>query len=191
MQSFCGRINFERRFVLDFVEIMKPLQRMIKKYVQFKWTPIEKEEFENIKATIANALSLRILDFSKYFLLYTFVSDHSLVEVLTQKDEQGDKNPVTFMSTGLQGAELNYPLVDKQDFAVHKSIKQFRTYILKYHTKVIVPHPKVISLSIQRELGERRGNWMTTLQEYDIEFKLANIVKDQGLCKLVTEGADD
>jgi len=33
MQSFFGKINFVRRFVLDFAEIVKPLQWMIKKYV--------------------------------------------------------------------------------------------------------------------------------------------------------------
>jgi hypothetical protein len=53
--------------------------------------------------------------------------------------------------------------------------------------KVIVPHPEVRSLFVQRELGERRGNWMMTLQEYDLEFKPTNIVKGQGLCKLVTQ----
>jgi hypothetical protein len=31
---------------------------------------------------------------------------------------------------------------------------------------------------------------MTDLQEYDLEFKLANIVNGQGLCKLVTQGDD-
>ena len=35
------------------------------------------------------------------------------------------------MSTGLQGAELNYPAVDKQAYAVFKAVKQFRPYILK------------------------------------------------------------
>ena len=31
---------------------------------------------------------------------------------------------------------------------------------------------------------------MKTLQEYDLEFKPNNIVKSQGLCKLVTQGDD-
>jgi hypothetical protein len=60
MQYFFGKIEFVRRFVLDFSEITKPLQRMIKKYVQFKWTSIEKEAFENIKAAIMDAPSLQI-----------------------------------------------------------------------------------------------------------------------------------
>jgi hypothetical protein len=58
MQYFFGRINFVRRFIPDFVEIVKPLQKMIKKDVQFKWTPLEKEAFENIKIAIANVSSL-------------------------------------------------------------------------------------------------------------------------------------
>ena len=62
------------------------------------------------------------------------------------------------MSTGLQGNELNYPIVDKQAYAVFKAVKQFRPYILKNRTKVIVPHPAVRSLFVQKELGERRGN---------------------------------
>ena len=43
------------------------------------------------------------------------------------------------------------------------------------------------SLFVKKELGERRGNCVTALQEYDLEFKPASIVKGQGLCKLMTE----
>ena len=95
------------------------------------------------------------------------------------------------MSTGLQGAELNYPTLEQQAYAVLKMVKQFRPYILKNRTKVIVPHPTVRSLFVQKELGERRGNWVTALQEYDLEFKPASIVKGQGLCKLMTEGQNN
>ena len=95
------------------------------------------------------------------------------------------------MSIGLQGVKLNYPAVDKQDYVVFKAVKQFRSYILKNRMKVIVPHPAVRSLFIQKELGERRGNWVTTLQEYDLEFKPKSIVKGQGLCKLMAKGKDN
>jgi hypothetical protein len=61
--------------------------------------------------------------FTKELLLYTFSFNHSLAAVLTQKDQQGNECRITIMSTGLQGVELNYPLVDKQSFVVHKSIK--------------------------------------------------------------------
>ena len=82
---------------------------------------------------------------------------------------------------------MNYPTVDKQAYVVFKAIKQFRPHILKNQTKVIVPHPVVRSLFVQKELGERRGNWVTSLQD-DLQFKPASILKGQGLCKLMIEG---
>ena len=49
MQSFMGTINFMQRFVLDFAQIVKPLQQMVKKSVQFKWTDVEKDAFTKSK----------------------------------------------------------------------------------------------------------------------------------------------
>ena len=111
-----------------------------------------------------------------------------LAVVLTKKEYGGDEFPISFMSTGLQGVELNYLTIDKQAYTVFKAVKQFRPYILKNRTKVIVPHPAVRSLFVQKELGERRGKWVTALQEYDFEFKPASIIKGQGLCKLMAKG---
>ena len=154
MQSFMGTINFVQSFVPDFSQIVKPLQQMVKQSVQFKWIDIEKSSFKEIKIAIAHAPSLRSPDFENAFVLYTFASNNSLAVILTQKGELGDKYPISFMSTELQGDELNYLAVDKQAYAVFKEEKQFRPYILKNKTKVAVPHPAVRSLFAQKELGE-------------------------------------
>ena len=74
--------------------------------------------------------------------------------MITQKEEMGYEYPISFMSTGLQGAELKYLVIDKQAYAVFKAVKQFRPYILKNRTNVIVPHPTVQTLFVQKELGE-------------------------------------
>lgn len=88
------------------------------------------------------------------------------------------------MSIGLQGVELDYPSIDKQDFVVFKVNKHLWPDILKSHTKVIVPHPSIGSLLIQKKPRDKGGNLLTLLQEYDSEIKLAELVKGQGLCKL-------
>ena len=58
--------------------------------------------------------------FEKEFIFYTFSSDNSLAAVLTQKRELGDEYPISFMTSRLQGDELNYPAVDKQAYLVFK-----------------------------------------------------------------------
>ena len=49
MQSFLGQINFVKRFIPDFSQIVLPMQNMIKKNLVFKWGYKEKEAFDAIK----------------------------------------------------------------------------------------------------------------------------------------------
>ena len=45
MQSFIGKINFIKRFIPGFSEIIHPLQKIIKKDAIFNWGQTEKESF--------------------------------------------------------------------------------------------------------------------------------------------------
>jgi hypothetical protein len=132
-----------RNFTPYFAETIKPLQKMIHKDVEFKWDDERKSSFSNIKAAISQASVFRSPDFSKYFFLYNFASDQSLVAVLTQKDDDNNEAPLSFMSTNLRGDDLNYPAIDKHAYAVYKVVKHFISYIINNHTKFIVPHPAI------------------------------------------------
>ena len=96
---------------------------MVKQSAQFKWTNVEKNAFSKIKTSIAHAPSLKSPNFKKDFILYTFASDDSLAVVLTQKEDGRDEYPISFMSIGMQGAELNDPGVDKQAYVEFKAVK--------------------------------------------------------------------
>eukprot|EP00253_Pinus_taeda_P025632 PITA_25632 len=135
MQSFLGQINFVKRFVPDFSHIILPLQAMIKKNAVFKWGLIEKEAFDLINQSIINAPSLITPNFSNPFTLYTIASSSSYAVVLTQLNDHNLEAPISFFSSNLQGAELNYSDVEKQAFAVFKVVKHYRPFLLKTHTK--------------------------------------------------------
>eukprot|EP00253_Pinus_taeda_P001726 PITA_01726 len=181
MQYFFGRMNFVRKFVSGFVEIVRPLQLMMKKDVVYKWSDEAKKAFRRIKEAIAEDLALVSPDFDMEFFLYTFASDVSYAAILTQKKNKGNEVPISYMSSNLQGAEFNYQDVEKQGYAVFKAVKHFRPYLLKARTKVIAPHPAVRALFMQKEMGERRGNWITTLQDFDLEIKPTQIVRGYGI----------
>jgi hypothetical protein len=109
MQSFLGQINFVRRFVPSFSEMVRPLQNLIKKDTQYHWGPLENQAFNAIKKAIIDAPSLMSPDFSQDFTLYTFASDRSYAVVLTQKNAENNEVPIAFMSSAFKGTELNYP----------------------------------------------------------------------------------
>ena len=80
-------------------------------------------------------------------------------------------------------------MVDQQAYAIFKAVNHFRSCLLKSRMKIIVPYPAIRNLLVQKELGEKRANWATSLQEYDIEITPTKIVRGQGLCKLVADSA--
>ena len=154
MQYFLRKINFVRRSISDFAEIVNPLQEMIKKYFNLIWTKERRDAFGNIKEAIAEAPTLWRSNIDNKFILYTFPFDHSIVVVLTQKNEEGEEFPVSFMSTYLPGDEQKYLAINKQAFAVFKVVNHLRPYLLRSHTKIIVPHSSVKALLIQKEPGD-------------------------------------
>jgi hypothetical protein len=191
MQSFLGKINFFRRFVSSFSEMVRPLQNLIKKDVLYRWGPQEIWAFNSVRKAIIESPSLMSPNFSQDFTLYTFAYDRSYVVVLTQKNTESNEIPIGFMNSAFKGAKLNYPVVDQQTYVAFKAVKHFQSYLLKSRTKVVVPYPAVRNLLVQKELGEKRANWMTLLQEYDLEITLAQIVRGQGLCKLVVDSVEE
>ena len=112
MQSFLEKINFVRRFISGFMEIVKPLQEMIKKDSNFKWIKEINEAFYKIKESIVDSSTLRSPNFGKKLILYTFCFHHSIVAMLTQKREVGEEFLASFMRKGLQGVEINFPTID-------------------------------------------------------------------------------
>lgn len=98
MQCFLGKINFLRKFIFHYAQIIKPIQEMIKSDIVYKWDKMVKDVFTYIKQEIAEARALQSLDFSKYFFLYTFTYDTSLAIVLTQKDQLNNERPIFFMN---------------------------------------------------------------------------------------------
>ena len=83
--------------------------------------------------------------------------------MLTQKNVENNEVPIAFMSSAFKGVKLNYPTVDQQAYGVFKEVKHFRSYLLKSRTKIIVPYPTVRNLLLQKELGEKWENWVTSL----------------------------
>ena len=89
LQSFNGQINFIRRFIANLAELMKPLQKLLKKDAKFEWTHDGKEAFKCIKDAIARSPVLVSLDYSREFQIFSFASKDTIAGVLLQKNSEG------------------------------------------------------------------------------------------------------
>lgn len=181
IQSFLGKINFVRRFIPNFVELVKHITSMLKKGSEIKWTNAKIKSFETIKRAIMEAPTLINPDYNKEFHIFSFASCDTLAAVLLQKYDEGTENPVAFFSKTLRDAELRYDIIENEAYALIKSLNAFQIYIL--HSKVIsyVPSTSVKDVLAQLDFDGRRAKWIAKLIEFNIELKPTKLVKVQDL----------
>ena len=113
VQSFIGKVNFLRRFIIDCAKKMRNITEMLKKGSEIKWILEAKRSFEQIKDALTKAHVLISLDFEKDFQIYSFASEHTIASVLLQKNEEGHEQPIAFYSKTLRDAPLKYNIIEK------------------------------------------------------------------------------
>jgi hypothetical protein len=139
VQYFLGKNNFLRRFVSNFVELVKHITTMLRKDSEIKWIVESHDYFDQIKKVFTEALVLVSPDYSKEFLIFSFAFFDTLAAVLLQKNVERLEQPIAFFSRASRDAELKYDIMDKQAYALVKSLKSFRVYVL--HSRVIAYVP--------------------------------------------------
>eukprot|EP00253_Pinus_taeda_P006696 PITA_06696 len=187
LQAFLGKINFLRRFIPNLAELIRLLSNMLKKDAKVKWSLETKQAFESIKTALTQTPVLTSPLFDKDFIIFSFSSERTIAAVLLQKDDQGNKNPISLFSRALRDAPLKYQIMEKKAYAFVKAIKDFRIYILYSHVIAYVPNSIVKDILTQEGLEGKRGKWIASILEYDIEIKPTKLIKGQGLAKIMSE----
>jgi hypothetical protein len=187
VQAFLGKINFLRRFISNFVELVKHITAMLRRGNEVKWTVEPRQSFIQIKRVLTEAPVLISPNYSKDFLIFSFTSFDTVAAVLLQKNEEGREQPISLFRKALRDAEIKYEIMEKQAYALVKDLKAFRVYVLHSKVTTYVPSTSVKDILIQPDVDGRRGKWIAKILEFDLEIKPTKLVKGKGLSKLLVE----
>lgn len=77
-----GKIKFLRRFVPNFIEIIKHITNILRKDGDIKWIEDAKKYFTTIKLVLTEDPILINLDYSKEFYIFSFALEDTIVVVL-------------------------------------------------------------------------------------------------------------
>jgi hypothetical protein len=103
VRSYLGLASFYRWLVSNFAEIAKPLTRLIRKGIQFKWEGNQQAAFEKLKEIICSEQVLAYPDFKSQFILMTDASKVAVAAVLSQVQD-GVERPIAFASRQMNKA---------------------------------------------------------------------------------------
>jgi hypothetical protein len=126
-------------------------------------------------------------DYSKDFLIFSFASFDTVAAVLLQKNEEGREQPIAFFSKALRDAEVRYEIMEKQAYALVKSLRDFRVYVLHSKVTAYVPSASMKDILVQPDIDGKRSKWIAKILEFDLEIKPTRLIKGQGLAKLLAE----
>jgi len=96
---------------------------------------------------------------------------------MLQKYEQTFEKPIAYFNKTLQDDPLRYDIMEKQDYALLKALKEFKMYILHSHVIAYVPNNSVKNILTQPDLEGRRGKWIVAMLEYDLKINPMKLIK--------------
>ncbi|GJP50204.1 hypothetical protein CLOM_g9349 [Closterium sp. NIES-68] len=173
LQQFLGFANYYNRFVPQYAKIAAPLTNLLKKNTPYKWEPKHQEAVEQLKQALTSAPVLILPDPERDYVIEADASDQAVGAVLMQ-DQGNGLQPIAYLSKKLHGAELNYPIHDKEALAIVIAFKAWRCYLEGRRTTVYTDHCSLKYLKTQPNLSRRQVRWIDFLEthfHYDIVYK--------------------
>jgi hypothetical protein len=168
LRSFLGMCGYYRKFVKGFSDIATPLFDLTKKDQRhYNWQDVHQYSFEQLREALLTGPVLQLPDHNKDWIMYCDACGTSIGGVLAQHDDKGDIRPVLFMSHKLGGAELNWPVHDKEMYAIIYMFKVCRMYVQGKHVTVYTDHRSLQHFMTQPSLSPRQTRWMEYLASYD------------------------
>lgn len=182
LRGFLGFINFYAKFAKNYAEETAPLLKLVKKGVKYEWTNDHQEAFERIKALFMETMILAHPDPRKPYVLTTDASDVAVGAVLSQRNDAGEEEVVTFISRTLKGAEVGYFTTEKELLAIVWALEKLSTYLRGAKILIRTDHQALTFIKTSRFTNARLRRWMLAIQDYDIEIEYItgkkNVVAD-------------
>ncbi|GJR17246.1 reverse transcriptase domain-containing protein [Tanacetum coccineum] len=169
VQSLNGKLAFLNKFLSKSAKKSFPFFKTLKGYLDkkdFTWTKEVDKAFEDLKRYIEKLPTLVAPKAEENLIVYLAASKECISAVLMA--ERGkDQRPIYFVSRVLQGAELNYLIMEKLVLALIHAARRLKIYF------------------------QARNIMAIKLGEHAIEFKPRNAVKAQILADFLAETKEE
>ena len=135
------------------------------------WTEKHQTAFNAIKAMVVSTdclttINPMLMPGHKKFVT-TDTSDIGSGAVLSFGPSYDKAWPVAYDSCTFKGAELNYPVHEKELLAIIQALGKWHTDLLGYPFKVWTDHKTLKHFPTQRDLSWQQARWMEFLLQYD------------------------
>lgn len=163
VRRFVAFANYYRKFIPNFATISIPLNRLLKKDVEFNFNKDCEKSFELLKEILTSPKILQFPNFNEEFILRTDASGFALGAVLSNSDDR----PIAYASKTLNKSEKNYSTIEKELLAIVWAVKHYRPYLFGRKFKILTDHRPLVYLFSLKEPSSRLTKFRLLLEEYN------------------------
>ena len=167
LRSFLGMASYLRKFVPQFATLVAPLTALLKKRVEFKWTPECEEAFEALKEELSAQVLLSAPRGNGSFAIATDASDYGVGAVLMQ-DQFGELVILEFASRSLSPTEKRWATYEREAYAIRWAVEKFEPYIKTGRTLLATDHQALQWLHTATSGKVRR--WALYIQQFALDI---------------------
>lgn len=174
IQCFTGLTGYFRHYIPKYNDIVRPLDNLKKKDVDFVWDDKCEHAYQTLKKIISTNPVLNTPQKNLPFELHCDASYFGTGAILYQWDKNEPRRKrqkaIGYYSYSFNKSECNYKVTEKEGLAVVKAIKYFRSYLEGTKFTVHTDHKALVSIFEEGELKDRLGRWQTFLHDFDFEI---------------------
>ena len=169
VRAFLCLAGYYSKFIKGFSIIANPLNRLLRKDMEFICEEGCEAAFPKLKQALNSAPFLIYPDFRKDFIINC---DIGIGYVLAQEDEGGREHPICYGGRFLTSCERNYTIAELECLSLIESVKQFHGYLANSFFTVYIDHLSLKCLqNMKTTTNGRLLRWSLALQGYN--FKIA------------------
>jgi len=107
--------------------------------------------------------------------------------LLAQEDDNGNEQPVYYVSRTLKDAETRYPRIEKACLVVIYASQRLKRYFSAHQILLVTKSHPIKALLHQPLLTGRIAQWLVLLSQYDIGLRTPKAVKSQAIADLLAQ----
>ena len=161
-----GSANYYHQLMVHYADVVAPLTNLTRKTVKFDWDEKCQEAWRKLKQLLLDCVVLKFPNPAKPYKLYTDASDYSLGAILVQADDNGVERPVHLISGRFSKAQLNYPTIEKEAYAVIYALIKLRPYLYGANFVIYTDHQPLKCLFTKEMKNSRIQRWSVLLSEF-------------------------
>lgn len=176
LRSFLGAITFYAKFVRQMHELRAPLDRLLKKDVEWKWSEECQNSFDKFKQMLSSELLLTHYNPAYPVKVYADASNMGIGASISHVFPDGREKMISHVSRTLTKPEKNYSQIEKEGLALVYAVKKFHRYLFGRNFTLVTDHKPLLSIfgsknGIPVYSANRLQRWALILTTYDFNIQ--------------------